>query len=297
MPSDFDALEAAGVDVRGKIALTRYGGCFRGLKAMNAEARGAVATLIYSDPQQDGFSWGPTYPAGPWRPPQGVQRGSAQYLSLCAGDPFRLYLDADAPDPCGNVSYVPKHPVLPLSYEDALPIQEAEMSTMRRLGAREEVMLAVQGNLASTYKELGRIEECLNLYRDVYSQELKLFGRHNRQSLESANNYASTLKVLNRHDEVKTLMRKTLPVARRVLGDSNALTLRMRWIYAQSLCRADGVTLDDVREAVTTLEDSERIARRVLGGAHPLTVDIEGDLRKARDVRDARESGRGVIFE
>ena len=122
MPSDFDALEAAGVDVRGKIALTRYGGCFRGLKAMNAEARGAVATLIYSDPQQDGFTWGPTYPAGPWRPPQGVQRGSAQYLSLCAGDPFRLYLDADAPDPCGNVSYVPKHPVLPLSYEDALPI-------------------------------------------------------------------------------------------------------------------------------------------------------------------------------
>ncbi|KAK7232190.1 transferrin receptor [Aureococcus anophagefferens] len=124
MPSDFDALEAAGVDVRGKIALTRYGGCFRGLKAMNAEARGAVATLIYSDPQQDGFTWGPTYPAGPWRPPQGVQRGSAQYLSLCAGDPFRLYLDADAPDPCGNVSYVPKHPVLPLSYEDALPILE-----------------------------------------------------------------------------------------------------------------------------------------------------------------------------
>ncbi|KAH8076771.1 exopeptidase [Aureococcus anophagefferens] len=124
MPSDFDALEAAGVDVRGKIALTRYGGCFRGLKAMNAEARGAVATLIYSDPQQDGFTWGPTNPAGPWRPPQGVQRGSAQYLSLCAGDPFRLYLDADAPDPCGNVSYVPKHPVLPLSYEDALPILE-----------------------------------------------------------------------------------------------------------------------------------------------------------------------------
>ncbi|KAH8092018.1 exopeptidase [Aureococcus anophagefferens] len=60
---------------QGKIALTRYGGCFRGLKAMNAEARGA-----------------------------GVQRGSAQYLSLCAGDPFRLYLDADAPDPCGNAA-------------------------------------------------------------------------------------------------------------------------------------------------------------------------------------------------
>ena len=53
-------------------------------------------------------------------------------------------------------------------------------------------------------------------------------------------------------------------------------------IYAQSLCRDDVATLDDLREAVTTLEDTARIARRVLGGAHPFTVHIERTLQNAR---------------
>lgn len=77
-PEDFAALKAAGVDVRGKVALMRYGKCFRGLKAMNAETNGAIAALIYSDPEQDGFAKGTVYPDGPWRPPSSVQRGSIQ---------------------------------------------------------------------------------------------------------------------------------------------------------------------------------------------------------------------------
>ena len=75
-----------------------------------------------------------------------------------------------------------------------------------------------------------------------------------------------------------------MPVARRVLGKGHDFTLTMRWIYAQSLYYDAGATLDDLREAVTSLEELERTARRVLGGAHSLTVDIEGDLRDARAV-------------
>ena len=75
-------------------------------------------------------------------------------------------------------------------------------------------------------------------------------------------------------------------MARRVLGDNNETTLRMRWNYADALrrdSRRDGkATLDALREAVTTLEEIERIARRVLGGAHPLTVQIETNLREVR---------------
>ena len=67
------------------------------------------------------------------------------------------------------------------------------------------------------------------------------------------------------------------------------LTLQMRWIYARALCLDTGATLDDVREAVTTLEDAERTARRVLGGAHPLTECIEDALRLSRAARRARE--------
>ena len=84
-------------------------------------------------------------------------------------------------------------------------------------------------------------------------------------------------------------MRKTVPVARRVLGEGNGLTLGMHLNYAQSLYRDADATLDDLREAVTTLEDTERTARRVLGGAHPTTSNVEQTLREARDVLAARE--------
>ena len=64
----------------------------------------------------------------------------------------------------------------------------------------------------------------------------------------------------------------------------------MRTIYARSLYSDDDATLDDLREAVTTLEDTERIARRVLGGAHPLTEGIEYELQDARAALRARET-------
>ena len=83
-------------------------------------------------------------------------------------------------------------------------------------------------------------------------------------------------------------MRKTIPVARRVLRDKDRLTLKMRWSYAQSLYKDDDATLDDLREAVTTLEDTTRIARRVLGGTHPLTTSIEATLQDARAALRAR---------
>ena len=64
----------------------------------------------------------------------------------------------------------------------------------------------------------------------------------------------------------------------------------MRWSYAQSLYQNDGATLDELREAVTTLEDTERVARRVLGGAHPDTAGIEVSLRNARALLRASET-------
>ena len=79
-------------------------------------------------------------------------------------------------------------------------------------------------------------------------------------------------------------------MARRILGDSHDHTLSMRSIYATALYCDTCATLDDLREAVRTLEDAERIARRVLGGAHPTTALIERNLRAARAGRRAREN-------
>ena len=80
-----------------------------------------------------------------------------------------------------------------------------------------------------------------------------------------------------------------MPVARRVLGESHEITLKMRCNYAAVL-RDEGATLADLREAVTTLEETARTARRVLGGAHPLASSFEHELRNARAALRAREA-------
>ena len=71
-------------------------------------------------------------------------------------------------------------------------------------------------------------------------------------------------------------------MARRVLGESNSLTLRLRTIYAKALYEDNAATLDDLRESVETLEDTVRIARRVMGGGHPFLGPIEHDLERSR---------------
>ena len=70
----------------------------------------------------------------------------------------------------------------------------------------------------------------------------------------------------------------------------------MRWAYARALYRAEGATLDNFHVSVETLEDTQRIARRVLGGVHPVTTGIEDDLRNARPALRAREAGHRVKF-
>ena len=175
-------------------------------------------------------------------------------------------------------------------YEDALPVFEAKLSMERRLGGSDEYILVAQNNLARTYSALGRMQDALRMERDVYSGRLKLHGEEQRETLLAANNYASSLVDLQHFEEAKALLRKSIPVARRVLGDSDEDTLRMRWSYAMALSEDDAATLDDLREAVTTLAEIEGTARHVLGGAHPTAVGIEGYLRDARAALRAREA-------
>ena len=100
---------------------------------------------------------------------------------------------------------------------------------------------------------------------------------------------SNTLLRRERFEEAMALYRKTLTVAHRVLGKNSELTLGMRTNYAMAFCADPAATLDDLREAITTLEESKRIVRRVFGGDHPLTSSIEGGLRQARALLCARE--------
>ena len=110
---------------------------------------------------------------------------------------------------------------------------------------------------------------------------MKLFGEEHEDTLSAANNYAVGLTKQRRYAETRSLLRRTIPVARRVVGEGDGLTLRMRYTYARALYEDPGaMTPEYLREAVTTIEEIERTARRVFGGSHPLTVEIERFLHK-----------------
>ena len=118
---------------------------------------------------------------------------------------------------------------------------------------------------------------------------MKLLGEEHLETIRAACNYASSLAGLQRFEEAKSFLRKTMPVARRVLGEEHRIALRMRRLYARALYSADGATLDDLREAVEIFEDIERTSRRLLGAAHPRVFDIELNLKSARAALRARE--------
>jgi len=128
MPDDYKELARRGVDVKGKIVIVRYGGGWRGLKPELAYQHGAVGCLIYSDPRDDGYFQGDSYPKGGWRPPEGVQRGSVAKMQLYPGDPttpgFGSTPDAK-PLPISQAKTLLKIPVLPISYADATPLLKA----------------------------------------------------------------------------------------------------------------------------------------------------------------------------
>src|SRR5882762_5851294 len=130
-PEDFERLAKEKVEVRGKIVLVRYGKSFRGVKAFVAQEHGAVGVLLYSDPSDDGFKHGDSYPLGPWRPESSVQRGSVGYMFFYPGDPTTpgVASSPSLPDnkrvPPAKAEQLPAIPVTPLSYQDARPILEA----------------------------------------------------------------------------------------------------------------------------------------------------------------------------
>jgi len=128
VPDDYEMLDRLGVSVKGAIVIARYGGSWRGIKPKVAAEHGAVGCLIYSDPHEDGYFQGPDFPAGPYRPKDGVQRGSVMDMPVRAGDPLTPGIGAtkDAKRlPISQAETLTKIPVLPISYGDAEPLLAA----------------------------------------------------------------------------------------------------------------------------------------------------------------------------
>ncbi len=125
VPADYDTLKQQGIDVKGKIVITRYGGSWRGIKPKVAYEHGAVGCLIYSDPRDDGYFAGDVYPKGAYRPPDGVQRGSVMDMVLYPGDPLSPGWASEPGSkrlPLSEAATMMKIPVIPISYADAQPL-------------------------------------------------------------------------------------------------------------------------------------------------------------------------------
>ena len=128
IPEDYEMLESMGVSVKGAIVIARYYHSWRGIKPKVAAEHGAIGCLIYSDPHEDGFVQGDTFPKGPFRPADGVQRGSVADMPFYPGDPLTPGVGATKNAKrlkIEEAATITKIPVLPISYADAQPLLAA----------------------------------------------------------------------------------------------------------------------------------------------------------------------------
>lgn len=176
IPEDYELLERYGIDVRGKIAIAKYGRSWRGIKPKLAGEKGAIGTIIYSDPADDGYGAGDVYPKGPFKNESGVQRGSVMDMPTYPGDVLtpgrgatksaRRLKREDAPT-------ITEIPVLPISYRDALPLLEAmdgevvpaewrgDLPITYHLGpgpARVRLKAEFDWNMVTAYNVIARLE-------------------------------------------------------------------------------------------------------------------------------------------
>ena len=128
-PADYEVLRRHGIDVQGKIVLVRYSNpySYRGFKALTAQQQGVAAMMIYSDPAEDGYVRGKTFPEGPWGPESHIQRGAITYDFLVPGDPLTPgwpSVPGAEHVPMEQAVSVPKIIAVPLSWRDAKPLLE-----------------------------------------------------------------------------------------------------------------------------------------------------------------------------
>ncbi|SKD07968.1 N-acetylated-alpha-linked acidic dipeptidase [Chitinophaga ginsengisegetis] len=128
LPEDYEYLDRAGINVKGKIVIAKYGRSWRGSKPKVAQEHGAAGCIIYSDPKDDGYYSGDVYPKGAFKNEYGVQRGSVMDIVIYPGDPLTPNTGATANAQRLDRLQAPnllKIPVLPISYHDATPLLQA----------------------------------------------------------------------------------------------------------------------------------------------------------------------------
>ena len=300
VPADYDELARLGVDVKGKIVITRYGGSWRGIKPKVAAEHGAIGCLIYSDPKDDGYYQGDVFPKGPYRPEQGAQRGSVMDMPIHPGDPLtpgwgavkgakRLRRE--------EVEVITKIPVLPISYGDALPMLReltgpvapetwrGALPITYHVGsgpARVHLKVSFDWSMKTLYDVIARIDG------STYPDEWVIFGNHHDAWVNGADDPTSgQVALMETGRALGELLKQGWRPKRTIIlcawdGEEEGLLGSTEWVETHA---------DELKQkAVAYLNsDSTSKGRLNVGGSHSLERFIN---EVARDVQqpDARKS-------
>ncbi len=294
IPADYEQLERLGIAVKGCIVIARYGASWRGIKPKVAAEHGAVGCLIYSDPKGDGYYEGETFPNGPWRPEDGVQRGSVMDMPYHPGDPLTPGVGA-TPDAkrlsLSEAKVFTKIPVLPISYADAKPLLTALTGTVApenwrgalpityRIGpGPAKVHLKVQSNweTKTIHDVIARIKG------SEFPDEWVIRGNHHDAWVNGAEDPISgQICLLEEARSLGALVKQGWKPKRTIIycawdGEEQGLLGSTEWVEAHA---------DELKQHGALYINTDNNGRGFLGvaGSHTLEKFING---VARDIED-----------
>jgi len=295
LPEDYEKLDRLGISVKGAIVIAKYLHSWRGVKPKVAAEHGALGCLIYSEPQDDGYTHDNVFPAGPMRPPEGVQRGSVMdFASASPGDPLTPGIGA-TPDakrlPLNEAKSITKIPVLPISYGDAQPLLAALAGPMApeewrgslpipyHVGpgpAQVHLKVAFNWDIKPLYDVIARIPG------SVAPDEWIIRGNHHDGWVNGAEDPISgQISLLEEARAMSLLLKQGWKPRRTIIytawdGEEPMLLGSTEWVETHA---------DELRQHAAVYINTDGNGRGVLnmGGSHSLEQFING---VARDIED-----------
>lgn len=306
VPADYDQLAKLGVDVKGKIVIARYGASWRGIKPKVAYEHGAIGCLIYSDPRNDGYYQGDVYPLGPYRPEQGVQRGSVMDMPIHPGDPLtpgRGAVKGAKRIPREEAEVIMKIPVLPISYGDALPLLKAlggpvapdswrgALPITYHIGggpARVHLKATFDWSLKTLYDVIARIDG------SVYPDQWVIYGNHHDAWVNGAEDPISGMvTVMEAGRALGELVKQGWKPKRTIIlcawdGEEPALLGSTEWVETHA---------DELKQKAVVYLNSDSTGKGFVGvgGSHTLErfiSEVARDIAQPKTNKSALEALR-----
>ena len=299
VPADYEELDRLGISVKGAIVIARYGGSWRGIKPKVAAEHGAVGCLIYSDPRDDGYQEGETFPNGPFRPRDGAQRGSVMDMPVYPGDPLTPGVGATKGAKrlaLSDAVTLTRIPVMPISYGDAEPLLAALKGPLVPAAWRGALPITyhVGPGPAKAHLKLKFNWDTKTLYNvivripgSVYPDEWIIRGNHHDAWVNGAEDPASgTGPLMEEMRALGTLLKQGWKPKRTIVycawdGEEPGLLGSTEWAETHA---------EELRQKGAVYLNSDGNGRGMLQvqGSHTLEKFVNG---VARDIEDPETKG------